>query len=133
MGSRNGRAGFGRYGRFSRNGSGWNGDQEMIGAHRMAFLLTHGHLPTVVRHTCDNPGCVNPAHLQGGTYADNARDMVERNRQARGERQGSARLNENIVQWVRASQLPRRTIAEWAGVSVSLVEKIRARKRWKHV
>lgn len=37
----------------------------------------------VVRHTCDNPRCINPEHLIGGTLADNNRDRAERGRSAK--------------------------------------------------
>ncbi|ACP44084.1 hypothetical protein VPP93_gp13 [Vibrio phage VP93] len=37
----------------------------------------------VVRHTCDNPRCINPDHLIGGTIADNNRDRAERGRSAK--------------------------------------------------
>lgn len=37
----------------------------------------------VVRHTCENPRCINPEHLLLGTRADNNRDRAERGRSAK--------------------------------------------------
>lgn len=56
----------------------------------------------VVRHTCDNPPCCNPAHLIPGTQADNSRDAKERGRVAAGERHGMAKLTRDQVDEIRA-------------------------------
>jgi hypothetical protein len=50
--------------------------------HIVVFEDQHGSMQPgeVVRHTCDNPGCINIAHLICGSYADNMADMHERNR-----------------------------------------------------
>jgi hypothetical protein len=50
----------------------WN----MIGAHRMAWLLEYGEIPDGLHvcHHCDNPPCVKPTHLFVGTDGDNIRD-----------------------------------------------------------
>jgi hypothetical protein len=51
-------------------------------ASRVSYVLANGPLEVgmIVRHACDNPPCVNPAHLVSGTQYDNVQDMVERGR-----------------------------------------------------
>ena len=73
-------------------------------AHRIAFRTAHGYLPEVVRHSCDNPACVNWDHLVAGTQADNMRDMVERGRQGlrKGETNNQAFLSDDTVAEIRS-------------------------------
>ena len=50
--------------------------------HRVAWLVWRGPLKKGldVCHSCDNPVCVNPAHLWVGTAKDNIRDSVAKKR-----------------------------------------------------
>lgn len=50
--------------------------------HRVAYAHFYDEDPgeMFVCHTCDNPKCVNPAHLWLGTRTDNAQDMVAKGR-----------------------------------------------------
>ena len=53
--------------------------------HRVMYALSNGlTLADIkgrsVRHTCDNPPCINPKHLLLGSHADNMRDMSMRGR-----------------------------------------------------
>lgn len=48
--------------------------------HREVFFLFNGYYPPVVRHTCDNPKCINPEHLIGGGPVDNVNDCLSRGR-----------------------------------------------------
>lgn len=53
-----------------------------VGAHRVAWAMTHGGLlPSEwVLHHCDNPPCVNPAHLFLGDALANNRDRHTKGR-----------------------------------------------------
>jgi len=56
----------------------WQG--KTVAAHRLAFYLTYGTWPEIVMHTCDNPSCCNPAHLEAGDKQKNPRECWDRER-----------------------------------------------------
>jgi hypothetical protein len=83
----------------------------------MAWLFRYGPIPEGLHvcHHCDNPPCVNPAHLFLGTRSDNMRDMVAKGRHvastnpgtmARGSRQGLSKLTEQDVADIRERYAP---------------------------
>lgn len=88
----------------------------------------------VIRHDCDNPVCVNPAHLRPGTHAENMRDAVERKRMPHGERQRSAKLRAaDIPEVLRLSRegLSYRKIGERFGVSKYAIYHVVNGKTWQ--
>lgn len=106
-------------------------------AHRFSLALT-GIAPgaLVVRHSCDNPPCVNPAHLSVGTKADNSADMVARGRSPRGSRSGASKLTERQVAEIRARHATgelHRVLAADYGVTRPTITDIVNGKTWRHV
>lgn len=69
---------------------------KIVKTHRVIYSLLIGEIPDgfVVRHKCDNRKCNNPAHLEAGTYQDNSSDMVERDRQRKGETHQTAKISD---------------------------------------
>lgn len=120
------------YGKMTANG-------KRRGAHRIAFELEHGvslDSETIIRHTCDNPACCNPAHLVAGTVADNVADRNARQRQAKGERNGRAKLTREDVIRIRAdvsAGVPKNRLAKAFGVHPVTIDDLVRRKNWAHV
>lgn len=134
--------GSGGYGHF------WVPDLgRMAAAHRVSYELANGPLPAkdfgqlgavgvVICHTCDNPPCVNPAHLFAGTQAENTADKLAKGRQAdnTGESNPKAKLTRADVEAIRREATgkygERMEIARKWNISSGHVSKILAGDVW---
>ncbi len=109
--------------------------KQPIYTHRLSYVIAYGAIPegALIRHRCDNPPCVNPAHLLTGTKADNARDVVNRGMSSRKECR-SAKLTEDKVLEIRAlyatGEYTQRALGEQFGVDQALISRVIHRQRW---
>lgn len=109
-----------------------------VGAHRFSFFIANPDVPRSahVLHSCDNPACVNPGHLSGGTHQQNMDDMKSKCRQLRGEQQVNAKLSDadvaNIKRMI-SEGLTLIGIASVFRVDPSTISKIKRGKRWMHI
>lgn len=130
--------------------------------HRVSFQVFNDIDITpldIICHKCDNPKCINPAHLFLGTHKDNSDDKVLKNRQAKGEQNGqykngfytkenklcrklnpktntSGRLLSkeivlNIVDKINNSNLSLKAISEELNISYSTIRDISSRRIYK--
>lgn len=110
----------------SRGGYGAiNLDGKILRAPRVSYELANGPIgnPKIhVRHKCDNPPCVNPAHLILGGPIDNMADKVERGRQGR-----NIKVTDQQVQEIREAEASHAELAVRYGVSIGLVNAIRSK------
>lgn len=111
----------------------WNG--KIYSAHRLSYEYFVGIIAEdkCMLHKCDVPSCVNPNHLFLGTHQDNMQDKLMKERQARGEKQRLAKLNEQQVRDIRSSGIDNAILGKKYGVLTSTIWAIKARKTWKHV
>lgn len=110
-------------------------DGSNVGAHRASFEVHIGPIPPrmLACHRCDNPPCINPAHLFLGSHKNNSQDMVIKGRHGR----SSARLSDSQASEVRAlhalGNVTHLQLAEKFGISRSKITNIVNRKSYRHV
>lgn len=104
--------------------------------HRLIYTHFYGEIPDglCVCHDCDNPPCVNPAHLFLGTNKDNMEDMAKKGRAYRtiGEKSGMCKLTTEQIIAIRGDNRKQIEIAEDYGVARSTVCMIKNRTSRKY-
>jgi len=106
-----------------------------VSAHRLSYEIHKGRIPEglIVCHTCDNPNCVNPAHLYAGTHKDNARDCIDRGRRAKSGTYAPhtrvGKLTDDQVRAIRLDDRPVWKVAGDHGVSEVTVYNVKAGRR----
>ena len=134
------------YGAATFNGRSWK-------AHRLMYTVAIGEIPIgqQVCHRCDNPSCINPAHLFVGTAAQNNHDRHLKGRDAsgvkngaytkpdlvihKGSDNGSSKLTEAQVLEIRARYQSGRAkqLASEYGVSTCTIYLIIRGANWRHI
>jgi len=111
-------------------------NKKQVYLHRIVYEERFGELKKdiVVRHKCDNPKCINPDHLVEGTYADNSKDMINRNRSMQGVKNRAAMLTEQQVLEIFANKTDTNVkLAQKYNVVNGTIRAIRIGKTWKHI
>lgn len=125
------------YGQF---GCVYRGKWRTVLAHRYSWELNRGPISKggLILHRCDNPSCVNPAHLFIGTQAENLADMVQKGRAykggaTRGEQNGNHKIRACDAIQIRDAPGTLHEVALQFGISPSQILRIRQLKSWAHV
>lgn len=119
------------YGRFSPDG------EIQVNAHRFAWEITYGPISDglEVCHRCDNPACVNPAHLFLGTHRENMLDMVQKGRHFRPGLEHRAKLTREQVAEIRhryaTEKISQRQLARDYGVSKATIGHLLTYRTWR--
>ena len=108
--------------------------QKKLLAHRVSYEL-HFEPPAKrnVLHRCDNPRCVNPAHLFAGSQQDNVNDMILKNRKPKGERCTFSKLKKIEVLFIKKNHkiITQKKLSEMFGISKAAIQKIHDGDSWK--
>ena len=107
-----------------------NGVHKVIRANRYSYEINKGPIPVgmLVCHTCDNRLCVNPDHLFLGTYKDNTKDMVLKNRHKK-HKLTLTQVDE-IKNLYAKGDITQKKLGELYGISQGMVHFIVSGKQW---
>jgi hypothetical protein len=128
-------------GTFQSTGYGffWYGNRNVY-AHRYSYetFVSKISKNDVIMHLCDNPKCVNFNHLKSASQSDNMKDMVKKNRQAKGSMVAASKLKDNQILEIKSALLnPYRGIqkhlANKYNVTQACICRINKGLAWSHI
>lgn len=111
----------------------WDG--KMRPAHRVVYQILVGPISGNLRHSCDNPNCVNPRHMQEGTQADNVKDAVLRGRIPTGTARKNTKLTEEQAREIKNARGMKtvENLAKVYGVTKYAIYGIWSGKNWRYL
>lgn len=130
---------------FAHNGKGYGFIGETIDgkefcrlAHRVSYQYHYGDLTDdlMVLHSCDNPKCINPAHLRKGTCSENIQEAFDKGRKTQpvlfGENNPKSKLTLEQVKFIKANpQMMHTELAKMFGVKPNTIRGVRIGRTWK--
>ena len=102
-------------------------------AHRASWFLAGNTIPEghIIRHKCRSKNCVNPEHLETGTYAENSADMIRDGTSLRGSKNHANKLTEDQVRVIKARSKENQVrLGKEFGVRQSTIYNIIIGKTW---
>ena len=114
----------------------------MRALYQIAFELFKGPIPSRydLHHSCENPHCVNPDHLEALTRGEHLKIHIIKahldGRIGRGENNSNAVLTDGAVREIFglvAKGVRQREIAKLYGVTQSCISNLIHNRRWPHV
>lgn len=131
---------------------GWNGAKDQDGyarmscspklcaerAHVASYIIYNGPIPKgmIVTHRCDVRECTNPKCLFATYPRYNSADMVLKDRQAKGSKNGSSKLTEDQVKEIKFKLnrgIPGTHLAKEYDIHFGTISKIKLGKIWEHI
>ncbi len=102
-------------------------------AHRLSFQVFSGDLIAGLQiiHSCDNPPCINPAHLRQGTVDDNMKDAIARDRHGDRAKLTAAKARKIRTAFA-AGNITQDLLAKRHKVNPSTVSNIITRDTWRY-
>lgn len=96
-------------------------------AHRVSYELNIAPIPNgkMIRHSCNNPSCVNPNHLIPGTQFDNMAYRKKAGNEPIGEKHPNVKISDKNVKKILSMKETYKQIAKIFNVSVSQIGNIK--------
>ena len=109
--------------------------------HRVSWVIHNGRISDNmdILHSCDNPGCVNPAHLFEGTHQDNMTDRDTKGRLNHrvmlGDEARYRKLNSKQVLSIRSlyPKISQSELGRMFDVCSGTIFQIVHRRTWRHI